>query len=36
VKTLALDHCASFGLKAMFVGNTTNWLQQTVSNFTCE
>jgi len=33
---LALDHCASFGLNAMFVVNTTNWLQQTVSNFTCE
>lgn len=36
VKTLAIDHCASFGLKAMFSGNSTNWLQQTVSNFTCE
>jgi hypothetical protein len=36
VKTLAIDHCASFGLKAMFSGNGTNWLQQTVSNFTCE
>ena len=36
VKTLAIDHCASFGLKAMFTGNSTNWLQQTVSNFTCE
>ena len=36
VKTLAIDHCASFGLKAMFTGNGSNWLQQTVSNFTCE
>ena len=36
VKTLAIDHCASFGLKALFVGNSTNWLQQTVSNFTCK
>ncbi len=36
VKTLALDHCASFGLKALLMGNSTNWLQQTVSNFTCE
>jgi hypothetical protein len=36
VKTLAIDHCASFGLKAMFVGNSSNWLQQTVSNFKCE
>ena len=36
VKTLALDHCTSFGLKALFVGNSTNWLQQTVSNFTCD
>ena len=36
VKTLALDHCAGFGLKALFMGNSTNWLQQTVSNFTCD
>ena len=36
VKTLAIDHCASFGLKALFVSNSTNWLQQTVSNFTCK
>ena len=36
VKTLALDHCTSFGLKALFMGNNTNWLQQTVSTFTCD
>ena len=36
VKTLALDHCESFGKKAVFMGNKTNIVQMTVSKFTCQ
>ena len=36
VKTLALDHCEQYGKKAVFMGNKTNFIQMTVSKFTCQ
>lgn len=36
VKEQALNHCDSYGKKAVFLGNKSNWLAQTVSQFVCE
>ena len=36
VKKLATEHCDSFSKKAVFLGNTTNFIQMTVSRFRCE
>ena len=36
VKEAAVSHCASYDKKAVFLGNGTNWLAQTVSRFACE
>jgi len=36
VKVLAVDHCAKYSKKAVFLGNKTNILQMTVSKFKCE
>jgi hypothetical protein len=36
VKSLAIQHCESFGKKALFLGNKTNLIQMTVSKFECE
>ena len=36
VKTLAVDHCDQYGKKAVFMGNKTNIVQMTVSQFTCQ
>jgi hypothetical protein len=36
VKDMALDYCDNQARKAVFLGNTTNFLQMTVSNFRCE
>ena len=36
VKVLAVDHCAKYSKKAVFLGNKTNLLQMTVSKFECE
>ena len=36
VKVLAVDHCAKYSQKAVFLGNKTNLLQMTVSKFRCE
>jgi hypothetical protein len=36
VKVMAIDHCENQGQKAVFLGNTTNFLKMTVSKFSCE
>ena len=36
VKEEAMSHCDSYGKKAVFLGNKSNWLAQTVSQFICE
>jgi hypothetical protein len=36
VKVMAIDHCEKFAKKAVFLGNTTNFIQMTISNFSCE
>jgi hypothetical protein len=36
VKEKAISHCATYDKKAVFLGNGTNWLAQTVSRFVCE
>lgn len=36
VKEMAIAHCDGHGRKAMFLGNGTSWLQQTVSKFRCD
>ena len=36
VKVLAIDHCAKYSKKAVFLGNKTNLLKMTVSKFECE
>ena len=36
VKDMAIDHCNTFSKKAVFLGNRTNWLQMTISDFRCE
>jgi hypothetical protein len=36
VKTLAIDHCEKHGKKAVFMGNSQNIIQMTVSKFTCQ
>ena len=36
VKTLATNHCEQSGQKAVFMGNKTNFIQMTVSKFTCQ
>ena len=36
VKEMAIAHCDGYGRKAMFLGNGTSWLQQTVSKFRCD
>ncbi|WP_438991700.1 hypothetical protein [Lentibacter sp.] len=36
VKTIATDHCTRFGKEAIFLGNKTNFLHMTVSQFSCE
>ena len=36
VKSLANNHCQQYGKKAVFMGNKTNFIQMTVSKFTCQ
>ena len=36
VKTLAINHCEKYGKKAVFMGNSQNIIQMTVSKFTCQ
>ena len=36
VKSMALDYCENRSKKAVFLGNKTNFLQMTISNFRCE
>jgi len=36
VATMAIEHCQKYNKKAVFHGNGTNFIQMTVSNFTCE
>ena len=36
VKSLATNHCQQYGKKAVFMGNKTNFIQMTVSKFTCQ
>jgi len=35
-KVMAIDNCKNQGQKAVFLGNTTNFLKMTVSKFSCE
>lgn len=36
VKNLAINHCEKYSKKAVFMGNKTNFIQMTVSKFTCQ
>ena len=36
VKLMAISHCKNKGKKSVFWGNTTNWIEMTVSKFSCE
>lgn len=36
VKTMATEHCERFDKAAIFLGNKTNFLHMTVSQFSCE
>lgn len=36
VKVMAINHCEKNGKKAVFLGNKTNFIQMTISKFSCE